>query len=707
MSAPGAARPAAVVHALEEASGLLEKRRLLEAKRAFYRARDLSGRDPEVMREIANRWKQGGWTATMAGNDPEAGEAMFHNARAITAELAPPDRAKLCEIARGMAIARGKLGEHEDALQLCAEAEEVAPDDEARAKIFNTRAVTLSYIGRLDEARVAAETALRLATTDPTRKVARQSLGVVALRRGDTSEALRLLEDEVLRAWALVESGDFRGALRIRPGTRPRAWTLRARAWLGLGRPARALAELRRAGTIVEDGRARLETAEARAAFLGSKQEISALLVRVCAGQKRWREAFAHAEAARARSFFESVVEHTRRLHAHLTGSERARLEKLRAEAEGLQAKPRRTADEERRLARLEREERLALRRYDQEEAATRRLPRRPALTAAEACRQIPAGTAIVQYHVGDDGICAFVLKRGSFQGLRLGADPAEVLAAARDLPRALALARRDERSPGAAFFEWHFGLLGSALLGDLPLDGVKRLVVVPHGPLHFVPFAALRLGGRYLIERFPLVLAPSTTVALALAPRGRTVRAPRRCLFVKDPTGTLPHAEGEATALARRFRGAVTTLAGPEATRGRVQAAAAGCDLLHFATHAVFRPESPEFSYLELADGRLSARDVLRYPFGRARLAILSACDSGRGDFARAGEMFGLPRAFLQAGAASVLATLWPIEDHAAIGSFMDALYASGFATHEAQRQAIAAGVHPSLWAAWVQIGG
>ena len=89
-----------------------------------------------------------------------------------------------------------------------------------------------------------------------------------------------------------------------------------------------------------------------------------------------------------------------------------------------------------------------------------------------------------------------------------------------------MALARRDEKSKSRAFFDWHFGSLGSALLGDLPLKNVKRLIVVPHGALNFVPFAALRLNESYLVERFPVSIELRFAITRANATANRAIVA-------------------------------------------------------------------------------------------------------------------------------------------------------------------------------------
>jgi len=689
--------PDPVSSAMEAAAGHLKRGDVLAAQQAFYRARDASRKSPTVMRAIADAWKAAGWNATMALDDPESGWAMFHNARAVYASLGAP---AVWEVVRGMAIAAGKMGEHEEALRLCDDAERLAPDAVARAKVWNTRAVACSYLGRFEEAQEWAAKAYE-ATTDPAvRKTARQSLGVARLRQGEPDAAIALLENEVLRAWAHLEAGRPEEALKVQPGVRPRAFAIRARAWMKLGRPAKALAEARRGARVLEDGRAALDTDDARAAFAGARQELPSLLIRLCADRKRWTEAFHQAEAARARAFLDFLARPQRRSLSHLRPSERGRFEKVRARIEELQ----RSRSDGAELRRLEDEERMSLRRYEKERLARARVQPREPLTSAAVRRALRPGEALVQFQLADDALLAFVLTRAKFTPVRLPA--ADILDSARDLPRALALARRDERGGARAFADWHFGLLGDALLAPLPLKGVNRLIVVPHGPLHLVPFPALRLHGSPAIDHFDITLAPSASVWATL--RAREHASPTRptCLFIKDPTGTLPAADAEELALHATFGPRLTTLAGPAATRAAVAAAAPRHDLLHFATHAVYRPDRSGLSFLELADARLSASDLLSLDLSRTRHVTLSACDSARGDWSRAEEMVGLPRAFLRAGAASVLATLWPLEDHAAIGGFMQAFYGSGCSAAEAQREASREGSPETVWGAWARIG-
>lgn len=690
----------AVLAALAQAASHLHSGDALAAQRAFYAARDLSGRDPAVLRDIGRRWLLAGWNATIPRRDPESGSTLFHNARQIFRSLGGDPQ--LWEALRGLAICSAMLGENEAALRLCDEAEAEATDDLARAKVWNTRGVTNSYLGNNREARRWARKALA-ATKDPkVGDVARQTIGIALIREGRPNEALPLLKDPVNRAWALLEAGDPRGVLALAPGNRPRAFAYRARAWLALGKRAQARAELRRGERVIEEARGQRDSDEGRAAFAGKAHGVHELRVQLEADAGRWPAAFRAAEAARARAFLDFVAAPRPRDLSHLVPSERARFEALRAEIE----RAHKPGGDKAALQKLEDDERLALRRYEKERLAQARVQPREPLDAAAVRRALAPGEALVQYQSVEGALLAFVFTRDHFRTVRLPAGG--LLEAARDLPVALDLARREERRGGTAFADWHFGILGEALLGAIPLDGVTRLVVVPDEELHLVPFAALRLRGRPLAESVAVVTAPSASVYATM--RSRTRRFDPKgahCLFVNDPTGSLPHAAGEEAALRRAFGRRLTVLDEREATRETVLRLAPRHEILHFATHAVWRPDRADLSYLELAgNGRLTASDLLALDLSRTRAAVLSACDSGRGDWSRAEEMFGLPRAFLRAGAASVLATLWPLEDHPSIGEFMAAYYAGGFSAGKAQQRAIKAGIPGTLWGSWVQMG-
>jgi CHAT domain-containing protein len=253
-------------------------------------------------------------------------------------------------------------------------------------------------------------------------------------------------------------------------------------------------------------------------------------------------------------------------------------------------------------------------------------------------------------------------------------------------------------------------------LLGNL-LDGIqaRRLMILPDGPLNGLPFAALPLPHgqphELLVDRFVVAAAPS--LALALRPVAHEIERPRVAV-ISDPVYTpddrrltvatteganyrgadasterfarLPYSAIEARAVVRAFAGTdVIELTGFNATARRViELPSEELGVLHFATHAVTRRDSPEQSALFLseyaADGtplsmdRLTAEDIARTGL-RANLVVLSGCATGDGRELRGEGVLGLTYRFLANGSSTVVASLWPVED-ALTARFMEEFY-------------------------------
>lgn len=208
-------------------------------------------------------------------------------------------------------------------------------------------------------------------------------------------------------------------------------------------------------------------------------------------------------------------------------------------------------------------------------------------------------------------------------------------------------------------------------LLGRLAPFG--RLIIVPHGPLHYLPFHALHDGQNYLLERWEISYLPNSSL-LRLGPASKTNgHAPLSALVVGcSLDGALPNALLEARQVNRRLQG--TSLLEDEATRANLEAHAGAARVIHLATHGEFRPDAPLFSTLYLADGPLTATDVFNLELN-ASLVTLSACQSGASAVGGGDELVGFSRAFLYAGAASLLMSLWRVEDQAT-AQLMDRFY-------------------------------
>ena len=201
-------------------------------------------------------------------------------------------------------------------------------------------------------------------------------------------------------------------------------------------------------------------------------------------------------------------------------------------------------------------------------------------------------------------------------------------------------------------------------------------------------------------------MLDPSTGT-LALAPR----------------PDVLPGSRREVAAVARLGGADVEVLSGGAATEAAFRREAPRRRILHLATYGVLNKQNPLFSYVDLAaggaqDGRLEVHEVFGLDLA-ADLVVLSACQTGLGSGALADvpagdDWVGLTRAFLHAGAAHVVATLWSVEDWAT-ASLMERFYERYRTSDDperalavAQRELLAAPAtsHPFYWSAFATVG-
>ncbi|MFN8484503.1 MAG: CHAT domain-containing tetratricopeptide repeat protein [Anaerolineae bacterium] len=198
-----------------------------------------------------------------------------------------------------------------------------------------------------------------------------------------------------------------------------------------------------------------------------------------------------------------------------------------------------------------------------------------------------------------------------------------------------------------------------------------RRLFIIPHGPLHTLPFAAIPLPDGEPLARAGgarLAVMPSATVLVHHCRARRALPAPDlACLAVgyNGPleASALRHTEAEAEFIAQLTGGVAHV--GADAKSPVLAEAAPGARWLHFACHGQFRPEAPLESFLETGAGeRLTALQVLQGWRLRADLVTLSACETGVSQILRGDEPMGLVRAFLYAGARAALVSLWPVED-------------------------------------------
>ena len=254
--------------------------------------------------------------------------------------------------------------------------------------------------------------------------------------------------------------------------------------------------------------------------------------------------------------------------------------------------------------------------------------------------------------------------------------------------------------------------LIRTRTVNEGAINGDTPLIIVAHGLLHQVPFHALHDGTDYLIERYEISYAPSATIYLLS--QQRKPQELGKALVVGADDDSIPMALVEAQQVAHQLAETHPQLQlriGAQATLQQVQADIANCDIVHLACHGLFRHDNPLFSSLQLHDGRLTAADVVRLKFNGA-LVTLGACESGRSEVIAGDEMLGLPRAFLGAGASSVLVSLWLVHDETT-AEFMQSWYAHiqqgqprAQALRAVQRAIKSQRSHPYYWAPFVLMG-
>jgi CHAT domain-containing protein/tetratricopeptide (TPR) repeat protein len=328
--------------------------------------------------------------------------------------------------------------------------------------------------------------------------------------------------------------------------------------------------------------------------------------------------------------------------------------------------------------------------------------------------RFLASDTALVQYAVLGNDIVIFVLRRGQPVAARL------VSGATGETARLLSVLTLNVRT---ALTRQASGLeplarkvlqrLHAVLIAPVEnlLEGCRRLVIVPHGVLHRVPFAALHDGIGYLVESLELALAPSASAIRYWRRPHADAAACQPLVISHSADGSLPGAVDEGDRVADLL-GAVR-LRESEATLDKVREYATRASIVHLAAHGQSLPDAPLLSYVRLADGRLAALDFLDLPLD-CDLVTLSACESGQAVVAPGDEPIGLTRSILSAGARSVLQSLWRLDDRITT-ELMTEFYtqlAGGTGRAAALRAAQVhvlqsdAYAHPAFWASFGLVG-
>ncbi|HEU4387054.1 MAG TPA: CHAT domain-containing protein, partial [Blastocatellia bacterium] len=640
--------------------------------------------------------------------------------------------------------------------------------------------ISLSYLasdyialGDTERARVLLERGLGLAEEQGDRlAIGHLLLGLAEIRykSGDYIKALDLAD----RSAQLAKETYAQGFVQ--------ACTSRGRALRRLNRPEEAFKALSEAINTVESLRYQVIGPEQdRARFYADKASSYLEMVDLLVEKGRLGEALAFAERFKGRTLLEAlqtgVTDKT--LTAAMTADEREREGKLDADLRSLNiqlfVENQSKRNDEARLTILR--ENLQKRRLEYEAFRTGLYAAHPELGVKrgdlrtvnldEAATLVAQRkSAVLEYVVGPEGCYLFLLTQGNrrnraplgnnqpesrrsnseMERLKLQVFPIDVK---EDKLTSLVEALRTRLANRSFEYQTLTSQLYDLLLGPArdQLRGQTSLIIIPDGPLWSLPFQALQGHNRhFLIEDFAISYAPSLTVLREMIEAEKKSEKPavdpesllafgnpdfgstgEAVLVLGEPLGPIPDAERQVRQLSQLYGpGHWKIYTGRDALEERVKVEAGKYGILHFATHGVFDDASPMHSYLVLArdaagkdDGLLEASEVMNLDL-RAKLAVLSACETGRGQVTSGEGLIGFTWAFFVAGCPSTVVSLWKVESGSATEMMLefhrnlrqDLRANAGMSKAEALRRSALKLLrseryrHPAFWAAFVIVG-
>jgi CHAT domain-containing protein/tetratricopeptide (TPR) repeat protein len=580
-------------------------------------------------------------------------------------------------------------------------------DKGGQAFLLNRIAEVYAAQGRYEEADDFYQRSLKLQEELGIKSIAATTLngiGSIRYRQGNYGEAARLST----RAAELAKEGNAPEVL----------W----KTLTSLGQAYRALKQVDRAQQSFDEAIAILE--KMRGQLVGSERDQQLFfenktvpyveMVGLMIAQNKPGEAFHYAEMGKGRMLLD-VLRHGRSdISKTMTAEERDHEKQLNATVTALSSQQRKEISlpqpDKSRLALIDAQ--LQKARLEYEAYETRIYAAHPDLRAArggsEPLSLNEAGalirdsqTAMLEYVVTQNRTYLFVLtKPNNTDPVRLKVYPIEV--SARELTTRVADFRQRLAGNSADFKELARDLYDLLLQpAQTELEGKDAICIVPSEGLWELPFQALlSSSNKYVLEDHALFYAPSLSVLRemknkALAQRARlnagsagtTSSALPRLLAMGNPSlngqsvsrfsltrselsfDSLPQAEQEAKAIGEIYGArASTILIGNAAREETFKATASKYPVLHFAAHGVLDDVNPLYSRLLLAtgseseDGFLEAREIMKLDL-HAELAVLSACQTARGQVGSGEGLIGMSWALFIAGASTTVASQWKVD--------------------------------------------
>jgi CHAT domain-containing protein len=583
------------------------------------------------------------------------------------------------------------------------------------------RALVLFNEGRLFEARRLAQAALEFFDRSLLKGKAvlcRLLLARIAQASGD----VRTAEAECMKA---VESP---GAAET-PALRHQTHLLLGKMQAAMGKKEEAHASFLASRSGLETLRGNLRGQELKLAFMKDRLEVYELLVESCLGvpgEAAFIEAFGYMEEAKSRTLMDQMLQPASDGDSGAGQSELVRrMRGLRDELnwyysliELEQLRPEQRSPEHMEVlasqVRAREGDLIRVLRESSEAEANEAGLTSAAISIEEFRQTLPENTTALEFFQTGDRILLTLIDRRRVEIL-----PITIAPRVANILRLLQFQLSKYRlgSEYAQMFRdsmmqstlTHLRALYEELLAPVRARiDCEHLLIVPHGVLHYVPFHALHDGSGFIIDRCTVSYAPSASVFAACARRQATASGPALLMGVPDEKA--PSIRTEIEQLGALMPGSLRYV-GASASEYILRSHGPASRYVHIATHGFFRQDSPMFSSIRLGNSHLSLYDLyqLKLP---VELVTLSGCATGLNVVASGDEVIGLSRGLFQAGAESLLLSLWDVHDRST-AEFMKLFYSalqSGRTKAQAVREAMLevreSYPHPHQWAPFVLMG-
>lgn len=267
--------------------------------------------------------------------------------------------------------------------------------------------------------------------------------------------------------------------------------------------------------------------------------------------------------------------------------------------------------------------------------------------------------------------------------------------------------------------------LLIKPIVNLLPKNHDRTIVFVPYGPLHRVPFAALQdEGGQLFIQQHAIAISPSIGFLFGLGGPSEVERADRTSgsppnalvmgIEYENSDVSLPNAPLEARIVASQLR--VEPVLRKSATKELFLSGLPEAEIIHIASHGEWDQSKKRNSLIMANQEEVTPGNIEKLHL-RADLVFLNACQTASGKVTAEG-VFGLSRAFLNAGARSTIVSIWDVQDFGKGEKAAAPLFAINFyrtyTANESKAQAIRLAMmavakkypDPRAWAGFTLIG-